>query len=46
MSELDFYDEMRQVSRQHYADIWQTANLGDHLEDEDARLAQAMRDCW
>ena len=38
------YDEMKSLSRQRADLIWETGESGEILEDEEARLVQAMRD--
>jgi hypothetical protein len=38
------YDEMKSLTRQRADLIWEEAQLGGELSDEDARLVQAMRD--
>ena len=40
----DPYGEFKGLTRHRTRLIWQKANLGGPLSDEDARLAQAMRD--
>jgi hypothetical protein len=47
MSDTDLvapYGVMRELSHERCYAIWQVAKLGGELEDDDARLAQAMRD--
>jgi hypothetical protein len=38
------YEELKELTRHRTRLIWQTANLGGQLSDEDARLVQAMRE--
>ncbi len=38
------YEEMKSLSRQRADLIWEEAQLGEELSDEDTRLVQAMRD--
>ncbi len=40
----DAYGELRELSHERTYRLWQTAKLGGPLEDDDARLVQAMRD--
>lgn len=40
----DPYREMKALTRRRIRLVWEIALLGGHLEDEDARLVQAMRD--
>ncbi len=38
------YEELKGLTRQHADLIWETSESGEILEDEEARLVQAMRD--
>ena len=38
------YDELKGLTRQHADLTWEMGESGEFLEDEDARLVQAMRD--
>lgn len=40
----DPYGELRELSHERTYRLWQAAKLGGPLEDDDARLVQAMRD--
>lgn len=40
----DPYREMKALTRRRIRLVWEIALMGGHLEDEDARLVQAMRD--
>ena len=42
--EADPYQELKALSRQRMRLIWEMAQLGGPLEDEDARLVKAMRE--
>jgi hypothetical protein len=40
----DIYGEMKALSRQRIRLIWETAQLGGPLPDEEARLVEVMRE--